>query len=283
MSKQLSGKDVVKAINKASKKGIEELASKGVQACLAVVRVGEKGDDIAYERSLIKRCESIGVAVKLCTYAEDVEQETLAQEIVNINEDKDIHACLIFRPMPSHINDEIICNTLSASKDVDGITLASMAKVYSGRGEGYAPCTAQACIETLAHYKISLKGKNVVVIGRSLVIGKPVAMMLLKENATVTVCHTSTKGMKKICRKADIIVAAAGSAGMVDSSYVSEDQVVIDVGINIDENGKLCGDVKPAVQALVAAYSPVPGGVGTVTTAVLIKHVVMAALRSQKG
>ncbi len=188
---------------------------------------------------------------------------------------------MIFRPLPKHIDDERICESLAPSKDIDGISSSSMADVYAGSQRAFAPCTAQACIELLDYYGIELEGKRVTVIGRSFVIGKPVAMLLLERNATLKICHSRTKNLADECRDADILIAAAGKAGVVDGSFVSEGQVVIDVGINVDEEGNLCGDVKTAeVAPLVAAYTPVPGGVGTVTTTVLLKHVVEAAKRT---
>ena len=190
---------------------------------------------------------------------------------------------LIFRPLPDHIDDRAVCDALDPQKDVDGITSGSMAGVFMDRDDGFPPCTAEACLELLQHYGYALEGKRIAVIGRSLVIGRPVAMMAMERNATVTICHSRTgdEALADIVGSADIVIAAVGSAGMVSGSILGRDQVIVDVGINVDENGSLCGDVdfKTAEQK-AAAITPVPGGVGSVTTAVLMKHVVTAAERS---
>lgn len=278
MPVQLLGKDVAAALSAEIAADVTELKEQGIHPCLAVIRVGEREDDIAYERSILLRCDKLGLLVKAFRFTEQVSEAELIQCIAQVNADPTIHGCLIFRPLPKHIDDEKVCETLSGSKDVDGITSASMAAVYAGNQNGFAPCTAQACIELLDYYGIPLEGKRVTVIGRSFVIGKPVAMLLLERHATLKICHTRTLDLAAECRSAEILIAAAGRAGVVDGSFVSEGQIVIDVGINVDEEGNLCGDVKTAeVAPLVAAYTPVPGGVGTVTTTVLLKHVVEAA------
>ena len=224
------------------------------------------------------RAGKIGVAVTQYLFEETVTQEAFLAAIREINEDPDVDGVLIFRPLPKHIDDEAVRKTLLPEKDVDGITDGSMAGVYSGADLGYPPCTPTACMEILDHYGIDVTGKRVVVVGRSLVVGKPAAMMLIKKNATVTVCHTRTVDMPAVCRDAEILVVAAGKAGAIGAGYCNENQVVIDVGINMGADGKLCGDVDfAAVEPLVKAITPVPGGVGTVTTSLLMKHVVKAA------
>lgn len=281
MSVRLTGKEVAAALSAEIALEVEELKEEQIEPCLALLRVGESEDDKAYERSILTRCEKLGVKVEPFLFSTEVSEAELIDCIESINNNKKIHGCLIFRPLPKHIDDERVCETLLAEKDVDGITSASMAAIYAGNSNGFAPCTAQACIEVLDHYGIELQGKRVAVIGRSFVIGKPVAMLLLERNATLKICHTRTVDLAAECRNAEILIAAAGKAGIVDGSFVSEGQIVIDVGINVDESGNLCGDVKTAeVAPLVAAYTPVPGGVGTVTTTVLIKHVVAAAQKS---
>ncbi len=278
MSVRLLGKEVVAALSAEIAVQVADLKEENIFPHLALLRVGASEDDMAYERSILNKCQSLGLQVTQFNFAMTVTEEELIACIEHINEDPLIHGCLIFRPLPKHIDDERVCETLIAAKDVDGITSASMASVYAGSQDGFAPCTAQACIELLDHYGIELEGKRVTVIGRSFVIGKPVAMLLLERNATLKICHTRTVNLAEECRSAEILIAAAGKAGIVDGSFVSEGQIVIDVGINVDEDGNLCGDVKTAeVAPLVAAYTPVPGGVGTVTTTVLIKHVVEAA------
>ena len=275
----LTGKPVAEAINERTAAAVRELEGKGVTPTLCILRVGERPDDLSYERGALKRASAVGVNVVQKLFPEDVSEEELIRSIREINADRSIHGVLMFRPLPRHINETRVCNTLASEKDMDGITDLSMAGVYAQKELGYPPCTAQAVIELAEHYGIDLKGKNVTVIGRSLVIGKPVAMMLIKKNATVTVCHTRTLDTGAECRRADVIVAAAGSAGMVGADFVRDEQTVIDVGINwSEEKGKIVGDVEfDEVEPVVSALTPVPGGVGAVTTSVLMSHVVNAA------
>ncbi|GAA6513237.1 bifunctional 5,10-methylenetetrahydrofolate dehydrogenase/5,10-methenyltetrahydrofolate cyclohydrolase [Merdimmobilis hominis] len=283
MATILKGAAVTAALNQSLTERTSALKEKGILPTLAIVRVGERGDDISYEKGAIKRCEKIGVGVKQFLLPADVPEETLLATIEEINADPAIHGCLLFRPLPGHIDGERIRRALAPQKDVDGITDGSLAGVFSGSGEGYPPCTAQACMEILDHYGYPLQGKKAVVVGRSLVVGKPAAMLLLQKNATVTVCHTRTADMPALCREAEVLIVAAGKAGVVGKEYLSPGQVVIDVGIHVLEDGKLTGDVKfEEAEPIVEAITPVPGGVGTVTTSVLVKHVVEAAEKASK-
>ncbi len=278
MAEILKGKDVVAALKEKMIADVEALKAKGTVPTLAIVRVGERGDDIAYEKGAMTRCKGVGVEVKNFILDANATQDELLHVIRQVNEDRTIHGCLLFRPLPKHINDDIVRRALAPEKDVDGITDISMAGVYSGSSIGFPPCTPKACMEILDFFNIDVTGKNVVVVGRSLVVGKPAAMMLIKKNATITVCHTKTVDMAAICKKADIIIASAGKASVVNKDYLSPGQIVIDVGINVDEEGNLKGDVDfAAAEEIVAAVTPVPGGVGTVTTSVLVKHVIEAA------
>ena len=280
MAKQLLGKEVTAAMNEKIKANVALLQEKGVTPTLGIIRVGEREDDISYERGATKRCETLGVAYEKFLLPADVTQEALLEVIEQVNQDEKIHGVLLFRPLPKHLNEEKIINALDFEKDVDGITDGSLAGVFAGKAQGFPPCTPQACMEILDYYGIDCTGKKAVVVGRSLVVGKPAAMMLIKKNATVTVCHTKTKDMPAVVREADIVIVAAGRAGVVDGSYLSAGQVVIDVGINVNAEGKLCGDVKyDEAEAIVEAITPVPGGVGSVTTSVLVGHVVEAAMR----
>ena len=272
------GAEVNSGLNARIMKDVEALKARGITPTLAIVRVGERPDDLSYERGAVKRAEALGVAVAKCALPVDVTQEVLLQVIRDINVDSKIHGVLLFRPLPKHLDEALICNTLVP----DGITELSLAGVFAGKPLGFAPCTPSACIEILDHFGVDCTGKKAVVIGRSLVVGKPVAMMLVKKNATVTICHTRTADLPAVCREADILIAAAGKAGMVGADFVRPGQLVIDVGINWNEQEqKLCGDVDfEAVSPIVEAITPVPGGVGTVTTSVLIGHVVEAAKRA---
>ncbi|MDD6919652.1 MAG: bifunctional 5,10-methylenetetrahydrofolate dehydrogenase/5,10-methenyltetrahydrofolate cyclohydrolase [Eubacteriales bacterium] len=274
----LKGKDVAEHICENLKQQVISLRSRNIEPTLAIVRVGEDPADLAYERGATKRAELVGVNIKSIVLDNDVSQDKLFDEINRLNIDDSVHGILLFRPLPKHIDDACVRNVIVPSKDVDGITDIAMAGIYSNAKLGYPPCTAEACIEILKYYNISIESKNVVVVGRSLVIGKPVTMMLIKENATVTVCHTRTKDIHEITKNADIIVAAAGSPHMILRDYVSKETVIVDVGINFDDNGKMIGDVAfDDVVDNVMAITPVPGGVGAVTSTMLMKHVVDSA------
>ena len=283
MAKQLLGKEVTAALNEKIKANVAELQGKGVNPTLCIIRVGENPSDISYERGATKRCETLGVACEKILLPGDVTQEELLATIDKVNKDDHIHGVLLFRPLPKHLDQAVIENALAAEKDVDCMTDLSMSGVYTGKKIGFPPCTPQACMEILDHYGIDCTGKKAVVIGRSLVVGKPAAMMLVKKNATVTICHTKTVDMPSVAKEADIVIVAAGRAGVVGAEYVREGQTIIDVGINVNAEGKLCGDVDyAAVEPIVDAITPVPGGVGSVTTSVLVGHVVEAAMRKVK-
>ena len=278
MAEILKGAPVAAAITEDLTARAEKLRAQGVEPCLAILRVGERSEDLTYERSILKRCEKIGIRVLPVLLPEDCAQGNLLDEIENINGDSRIHGCLLFRPLPAHLDGQAAAEALVPSKDVDSMTSASLLTVFTGRGEGYAPCTAQSCIEILDYYGIDPAGKRAAVIGRSLVIGKPVSMMLQARNATVTMCHSKTVDLPDVCRQAEILIVAAGKAGTVDAGFTNPDQTVLDVGINAAPGGGICGDVRfDEVEPLVKAISPVPGGVGAVTTAVLCKHVIEAA------
>lgn len=282
MAEVLKGLPVANALTEALVERVAVLNAKNVTPTLAILRVGERGDDISYETGAMKRCAKVGIAVQQFLLPADCTREALLDAIRQINEDPSIHGCLMFRPLPDKAMEEAACQLLKPEKDVDCMTSGSLAAVFTGKGAGYPPCTAQACMELLDHYEIGLQGKRVAVIGRSLVIGKPVSMMLQARNATVTMCHTKTVNMAEICRNAEILVVAAGKAGVVDGSFAAPGQIVVDVGINVDAEGKLCGDVNFAdVEPVVEAITPVPGGVGSVTTAVLAKHVIEAAEKTR--
>lgn len=276
----MKGKPVIDKLNEHLKSRAEALRARGAAPALAIVRVGDNGDDMAYERNAAKCCEAAGVDVRRIHFAENVPQAELIGCVRKLNEDSSVHGVLILRPLPPHIDDRAVCRALAPEKDVDGITEYSMAGLYSCKKVGFAPCTAEACVDMLDHYGVEIAGKRAVVVGRSFVVGKPVAMMLLERNATVTVCHTKTKNLAALCREAEILVVAIGHGKMIGREYLSPGQVIVDIGINFDEEGKMCGDVDyEAAEETALAVTPVPGGIGKVTTAVLAKHVVEACSR----
>lgn len=263
--------------------GIKEYVSKELETLsfvpkLAIVRVGENPDDMSYERGATKKLKSFGLDVASYVFPQDISDEDFKKAFKDINEDDEVTGILLLRPLPRTINEKDIENMIDPKKDLDSISPINIAKVFAGDTTGFSPCTAEAVIEVLKAYDIELTGKRVTVVGRSMVVGKPVSMLLLKENATVTMTHTRTVNLKKTCSDAEIVIAAAGRAKMLNSDYCGQDAVMIDVGINVDENGKLCGDVDYAtLDGKASAATPVPGGVGTITTAVLAKHLIQAA------
>ena len=275
--KELRGMPAAKAILVDLQERMDSLGQKGIVPKLTIIRVGAREDDLSYERGIYKRFESAGAKVETIELPLTATQEQLESIIVSLNEDESVHGVLMFRPLPKTLDEIRIKTLLVEEKDVDCLTSANDAHLFAGDKKGYPPCTPQAVMEILEHYNIDLTGKKVTVVGRSMVVGKPVAMLLLAQNATVTICHTKTKNLQEECRNADIIVACAGVPKMITSEYVREGQVVIDVGIHVVED-KLCGDVDyDSVSEIVDAITPVPGGVGSVTTTVLLKHTIMSA------
>ncbi len=278
MATLLTGKPVVDSIANDLSDRIEALKQAGVIPTLAIVRVGEHPDDLSYERTAIKRAETLGILVQSIALDESVTQTAVEDAINQINNDNKIHGCLLLRPLPNNIDDARVCELLVPQKDIDGITRSSLASVFTDDDQGFPPCTAAACIAMLDHYNVPLVGKHVVVVGRSLVVGKPVSMMLLGRNASVTICHSKTERLEEICQSADIVICATGRARAFGASYFSAEQVVLDVGINFDDDGTMCGDVDfEEVEPVVGAITPVPGGIGTVTTSMTMVHVVEAA------
>lgn len=276
----LKGAAVTAAIKEQVQGMMEGL--EGQPPKLAIVRVGERPDDLSYERGAMKRMEAFGLRAQSYAFPEEINGEDFKEAFAAINRDPDVTGILLLKPLPPQIPEREIEAMIDPAKDLDGISPVNMAKVFAGEADGFAPCTAEAVVEVLKAYGIPISGKRAVIVGRSLVVGRPLAMLLLKENATVTLCHTRTKNLEEECRRAEILVAAAGRAKMLGASHVGEQAVVIDVGINVDEDGKLCGDVDFAsIDGRAAMATPVPGGVGAVTTAVLAKHLAQAAKRSR--
>lgn len=276
----IKGKLVADAISEDLTKKVAELKEKGLAPKLVIVRVGANPSDLSYERGALKRCESIGILAEVKELPEDITQSDFIKELEKINQDKAVHGILIFRPLPKGLDENVIKYVISPEKDMDCFSPVNVAKIMENDPTGFAPCTPSAVMEILKYYNVPMKGKKAVVVGRSMVVGKPVSMLLLNENATVTICHSKTQDMPSVCSDADILVVGIGKAKMIDSKYVKDGAVVIDVGINVDEEGNLCGDVDTDdCISQSSMITPVPGGVGSVTTSILAKHVVKACMQ----
>lgn len=281
MAKLLKGKPVADAIIADARARADALRARGVAPTLAIVRVGSDPGDLSYERTLLKRASDAGVGVQTVSLDADVSQDVLGVVMRALSDDPAVHGCLMFRPLPAHLDDAAACELIAPVKDVDGVTRASLAYVVSGAGEGFAPSTAEACLRLLRHYDFPISGARVAVLGRSLVVGRPLALLLTACDATVTLCHSRTKDTASICRDADIVVCATGSARAFGREYFRDGQTVLDVGINFTDEGEMCGDVDESeLDGVACAHTPVPGGIGSVTTAVTLDHVVVAAERA---
>jgi methylenetetrahydrofolate dehydrogenase (NADP+)/methenyltetrahydrofolate cyclohydrolase len=282
MSTILRAKPVVQAIKDNLTQEVSLLKGKGVTPVLAVIRVGNRPDDVFYEKSIVKNCQEVGIKTKSYLLDHDIEMKKFTEKLREINADPMIHGIMIFRPLPSQLDEDVIKYIIHPDKDIDCLNPLNLAGVFEGNTGGMTPCTPAAVMETLRHYGVKLQGANVVVVGRSLVVGKPLSMMVLQENATVTICHSKTKNLPEITRNADVLVAAMGKAKFINEQYVTEKSIVIDVGINDAGDGEICGDVDyGAVQDKVRAITPVPGGIGSITTAILLQHAVMACRKMQ--
>ena len=289
MANLLLGKDVAASLSEKLQLRVSALKEKGIVPTLAIIRVGENAGDLSYEKGAVTRAEALGVAVVKFVLPGEISAEELLQTIDRVNADSAIHGVLLFRPLPKHLKEQEseICNRLHPSKDVDGMTDLSAAGVYTGQNLGFPPCTAAACMEILDHYGIDPAGKKTVVLGRSLVIGRPVSMMLLHRNATVTTIHTKTQNPDTHIADADILICAAGVKNRITGAMVRPGQVILDVSMNYDPEkitpkgkGGMVGDCNfQEVEPIVEAITPVPGGVGAVTNTVLMKHVIEAAER----
>ena len=278
MGEIIKGKPVGDALSEVLKCECESLVKEGIQPKLAILRVGAKPNDLSYEKGALKKCEAIGIATEVTELPDGTTQDQYIKTLQKLNDDSSIHGILTFRPLPKGIDEDVIKNIISPEKDVDCFSPMNTAKLMEGDKTGFPPCTPTAVVEILKHYNVPLKGANVVVLGRSMVVGKPVSMLLLDENATVTICHSKTKDLPKICSNADVLVAGVGRARMVTADYIKEGAVVIDVGINAKpEGGGICGDVDTDdVVRKASMVTPVPAGVGSVTTSILAKHVIKA-------
>ena len=278
MGEIIKGKPVGDAISEVLKSECEELVKGGIQPKLAILRVGAKANDLSYEKGALKKCEAIGIETEVTELPDGTTQEQYIETLQKLNDDSSVHGILTFRPLPEGIDEEVIKNIIAPEKDVDCFSPMNTAKLMEGDKTGFPPCTPTAVVEILKYYNVPLKGANVVVLGRSMVVGKPVSMLLLGENSTVTICHSKTKDLPKVCAKADVLVVGVGRARMVTSDYIKEGAVVIDVGINAKpEGGGICGDVDTDdVVRKASMVTPVPAGVGSVTTSILAKHVIKA-------
>lgn len=274
---RLTGKPVAEFLGQNIKDRVAALADKGITPRMLIIRVGAREDDVFYERSILKRCSQLGIEPQVKELPLDISEDELASVINEANENINVHGIMMFRPLPKHLNEKKLVGMINPEKDVDCMSPVNLERIFEGGSHGFAPCTPKAVVEMLKYYKFPLKGANVVVAGRSMVVGKPLAMLLLDENATVTICHSRTVQMKEITKKADIVVAAIGKANFFNEDYFTENTVVIDVGINDDGNGKICGDVDyDRVFGKVKALNPAAGGVGTITTTILLDHAVKA-------
>ena len=278
MSEILYGGPVAERLRGELRGRIDALLARGVRPCLAIVRVGEAPVSLSYERAMLHACEKLGTAVRCVQLPADCSTETLAETLRAVSADETIHGCLPLRPLPPQIDEAQAWTALCPEKDVDGVTDASLRRVFVGRGPGFCPCTPEAVLELLAYYGVPLDGARVSIIGRSLVVGRPLGLLLTVRNATVTLCHTHTRDLGAACREADILVAAAGDPGLVTAQLVRPGQIVVDVGTSVGADGKLRGDAAfDELLSIVEAISPVPGGVGAITTTLMIRHVVEAA------
>lgn len=277
MAKVLKGKPVVEALKESISEETVSLKEKAIEPTLAIIRVGNRPDDVFYEKSIIRNCDSVGIRTKVFEVEADIDMDKFSNLVKEVNDDKSIHGIMLFRPLPDQLDIDTIKHMIDPLKDVDCINPENLRRVFEGDDSGFTPCTPEAVVEILKHYNIPLEGANAVIINSSMVVGKPLAMMLLKEESTITVCHIKTRELSKIASKADIVISAVGKAKLFGEKYFGEDTLVIDVGINDDGKGKICGDVDyEEVNHKVKGITPVPGGVGTVTTAILLKHVVEA-------
>lgn len=283
MAEILKGAPAVREINAQIEENVSLALAAGITPTLAIVRVGENPDDVYYENSAIKKCGKMDIAVTTAALPADTDTDSLADIVRGLAKDETVHGILLLRPLPKHIDEDYIVSLIPEGKDVDGASQKSLGGIFAGDKNAFCPCTAEGCIRILEHYGIALEGKRTAVIGRSTVIGKPVSMLLLNRNATVTICHTKTKNLSEITKSADIIVTCAGKAKSLTADMVSGGQTVIDVGMNEGDDGVMCGDADyNAVSDIVGAITPVPGGVGTMTTAILVLHTAKAAVKCIK-
>ena len=276
MAELLKGKPVADAIKEDLITKIAEYKEKGIVAKVAILRVGARPDDLSYETRVLKNCDAIGMESEVVALPEDCSEEEYLAAMKGLNDDPKVHGILAFRPLPKQIDASAAADAIAPEKDIDCMNPKTVSKLFFDDMSGNAPCTPEACIAILKHYGYDLKGKNVVIVNRSMVLGRPLAMLFLHEHSTVTVCHSRTKDLPSVTRNADIVVTGIGRARFFGPEYFSEKNTVIDVGINAKPEGDgICGDADfDKAEPVVAAITPVPGGVGTVTSMILLRHVV---------
>lgn len=276
---ELLGAPVAKHICAELAERVEGLKSKGLVPKLAIVRIGENAGDLAYERGALSRMAKVGVDTEVHALSLDVVQEELETTLANLSADRSVHGILMMRPLPRGLYEAKATACVVASKDLDGMTTPSLAKVFSGEGEGFAPCTAEAVMAILDYYGYELEGKRVAVLGRSLVIGKPVAQLLLAKNATVTLCHSKTADLAHVCQESELVVSCMGRAHSLGADMFADDAIIVDVSTNDDGAGGITGDFDATTISETShiSYTPVPRGVGSVTTSILARHVVESA------
>ncbi|WP_317855450.1 bifunctional 5,10-methylenetetrahydrofolate dehydrogenase/5,10-methenyltetrahydrofolate cyclohydrolase [Chakrabartyella piscis] len=274
----IKGIEVAKKMMAEMEPRIAALKDRGIEPQATIIRVGAKEEDLAYERMAIKKMETLGMKVSCLQLEETISQEDFEVAVAEVNDNPLVHGILLFRPLPKHLDETPVLECINPLKDADGICPANLYKVMVGDKTGFAPCTAEAALAMIDHMGIDLTGKRVVVVGRSLVVGKPFVFLALNRNATVTVCHTRTKDLAAECQNADVIVVAVGRSGLLTGEHLKEGAVVVDVGINVDEEGNMTGDVDFAsAEPKCEFITPVPGGVGSVTTTMLAEHVIRGA------
>lgn len=277
MGHLLKGKPVADKISAMVKNDVEELRRNNIIPKLKIIRIGEREDDLAYERAAIKRMDKVNIDCEVLSLPLEIHQDDFIDELKSVVNDVSVHGVLLFRPLPKQISEDDIKFIMCPEKDIDCFNPINIAKLLDGDERGFPPCTARAAVEILKYYNIELKGKEAAVIGRSMVVGKPLAMLLLKENSTVTICHSKTENLPEVTKRADILIAAIGKSHMITKDYIKEGASVIDVGINVDDEGNMTGDVNTDDCIDKATFiTPVPLGVGSVTTAVLAEHVIKA-------
>ncbi|MBR6503699.1 MAG: bifunctional 5,10-methylenetetrahydrofolate dehydrogenase/5,10-methenyltetrahydrofolate cyclohydrolase [Firmicutes bacterium] len=282
MSLELKGAPVAEKIRAGITEKMTMCRMKGVEPMMAIVRVGDRSDDVAYEIQVRRSCEKVGLSYKVFDFPEDITQARFEVEFSIINADPNIHGILLFRPLPASLDEGFISSLVDPGKDIDCMNPENLSRLFLGREDAFPPCTSEAVVEMLKYYEIPLEGANVVIVNRSMVLGKPLAMLLLQENATVTVCHSRTKDLPSIMKRADIVVSGIGKARFFDKTCFSKKNTVIDVGINFID-GRMTGDTDPNTAEVAAAVSPVPGGVGSGTTMILMRHAVDSAWRKANG